>query len=124
MSFAKKQAEKLGLTLDEKLIKFLGFLFYKDALAMFTNTINTDNESDTTHFNHMQAIGLHSVRLRPPPSFDSKIGWRMEFRTGDIQLTNEENAAFVMLIFIIGRLFYESDEINFYMPMSLVEENY
>ena len=121
MEHVRKEAHILGIEIDEKLIKHLGLLLNKDALVIFENKIKVDNEKETLHFDHLQAISLGSVRLRPPPAVDSKIGWRTEFRTADIQITDEQNAAFVMLIYILGRLFYESDEINFYIPISKVE---
>lgn len=48
----------------------------------------------------------------------------MEFRTGCTQLTDDENTAFIMLAYIMARLFYESDEINFYIPMTKLHENF
>lgn len=55
---------------------------------------------------------------------DSSIGWRTEFRTMESQITNDENAAFMLLSHILVRLFFESDELNFYIPITLVDENF
>ena len=61
------------------------------------------------------------MRFKPPPP-GSPIGWRVEFRPLDIQLTDFENAAFVVFIVLLTRAIL-SFKLNFYVPMSKVEEN-
>lgn len=75
-----------------------------------------------THFNNLQSSNWNSMRLKPPPTEDSQIGWRVEFRPMDIQLTDFENAAltvFLGLIVNVVNLF----SINLLMPIPLVDEN-
>jgi len=36
------------------------------------------------HFENLQSTNWNSMRFKPPPALDSKIGWRVEFRTMDI----------------------------------------
>jgi glutamate--cysteine ligase catalytic subunit len=55
---------------------------------------------------------------------DSSIGWRVEFRVMETQLTSDVNAAFMLLSHIFVRLFYQSDDLNFYIPISKVDENF
>ena len=49
-------------------------------------------------------------------------GWRVEFRPLEIQLTDFENAAFSLLVVLTTRCMLAMGY-NFYLPMSLVEEN-
>lgn len=81
MEFARVKSKEMGLELDENYIKHLGFLFIRDPLVLFEKKINVDNTKETLHFENIQSTNWNSVRLKPPPSMDSKIGWRFEFRT-------------------------------------------
>ena len=49
-------------------------------------------------------------------------GWRVEFRPMEIQLTDFENAAFALLTVLASRCLLAMGY-NFYLPMSMVEEN-
>lgn len=62
------------------------------------------------------------MRFKAPPSHSSSIGWRVEFRTLDIQLTDYENSAFIILMGMITNVLNCFD-INFFMPISLIDEN-
>jgi glutamate--cysteine ligase catalytic subunit len=63
--------------------------------------------------------------MKLPPSFDSKIGWRVEFRTMEIQLTDDENIAFSILTEVLVRMLYEDwFGLNFYIPMDKVDANF
>lgn len=61
------------------------------------------------------------MRFKPPPSGTS-IGWRVEFRSMEVQLTDYENAAFAVFIVLLSRAIL-SFGINFYMPISKVDAN-
>jgi glutamate--cysteine ligase catalytic subunit len=62
------------------------------------------------------------MRFKPPPSKDSNIGWRVEFRTMDIQLTDFENAALIVLLGMIVNVINNFD-VDFAMPISMIDEN-
>lgn len=62
------------------------------------------------------------MRFKPPPSFDSKIGWRVEFRTMDIQITDFENSALIVALAMIHNVINHFD-VNFIMPISKIDEN-
>eukprot|EP01038_Epipyxis_sp_PR26KG_P006684 gene6684-9168_t len=49
-------------------------------------------------------------------------GWRVEFRPLEVQLTDFENAAFSIIIILLSRCILNM-QCNFYIPMSLTEEN-
>jgi glutamate--cysteine ligase catalytic subunit len=56
------------------------------------------------------------LRFKPPPP-DSPIGWRVEFRSMEVQMTDFENAAFAVFIVLLSRAIM-SMGINFYIPIS------
>lgn len=58
------------------------------------------------------------MRFKPPPP-NSNIGWRVEFRSMEIQITDFENAAFAVFIVLLTRAIL-SYGLNFYIPISKV----
>ena len=62
------------------------------------------------------------MRFKPPPSRTSDIGWRVEFRTMDIQLTDFENASLIVLLGMINNVINHFD-LDFVMPISKIDEN-
>lgn len=62
------------------------------------------------------------MRFKSPPSAESDIGWRVEFRPMDIQLTDFENAALTVFVGMIANLINEF-QLDFVLPISLVDEN-
>ena len=61
------------------------------------------------------------MRFKPPP-VGSDIGWRVEFRSMDIQLTDSENAAFSVFIVLLVRTMLHY-KLNLYIPLSKVDDN-
>lgn len=70
---------------------------------------------------NIQSTNWQSIRFKPPPS-NSKIGWRVEFRSMEVQLTDFENAAYAIFIVLLTRAIL-SFGLNFYLPISKVDEN-
>ena len=61
------------------------------------------------------------MRFKPPPP-NSPIGWRVEFRPTEVQLTDFENAAFSCFIVLLTRAIL-SFGLNFVIPISNVDSN-
>ena len=53
---------------------------------------------------------------------NSSIGWRIEFRTMDLQFTDFENAAYVVFIVLLTRIIL-TYKLNLLIPISKVDEN-
>ena len=66
----------------------------------------------------LNGTNWNSVRLKIP--IDDDIGWRVEFRTMEVQLTPDENAAYSLIIHLFARILHENPQFNLYMPISLV----
>ena len=67
---------------------------------------------------NIQSTNWQSMRFKPPPP-NSTIGWRVEFRPLEVQLTEFENAAFVVFVVLLTRAIL-SFKLNFYIPISKV----
>lgn len=76
-----------------------------------------------SHFENLQSTNWNSLRFKPPPSVDSNIGWRVEFRPMDIQLTDFENSALTIFIGMIANILNYYD-VDFVLPISLVDDNF
>lgn len=67
---------------------------------------------------NIQSTNWQTVRFKPPPP-DAPIGWRVEFRSMEVQLTDFENAAFAVFVVLLTRAIL-SFNLNFYIPISKV----
>jgi len=123
IDYAKQKGKEMGLPLDDQLLNHIGWLFVRDPLVIFEDKIYVDDETTTSHFENFQSTNWNSVRFKPPPSLDSEIGWRVELRPTEIQLTDEENSSFIIFALFLTR-YIELFHPNFYMPISKMDENF
>jgi len=82
--------------IDPLLSQHIAHIFVRDPLVIFEGAIEeVDDETQTEHFESIQSTNWQSVRWKPPPPRsgpnDPHIGWRTEFRSMEIQLTDFEN---------------------------------
>lgn len=61
------------------------------------------------------------MRFKPPPP-NSSIGWRVEFRPCEVQITDFENAAIVCFVVLLTRVIL-SYKLNLLIPISKVDKN-
>lgn len=120
----KYYAELRNAGIDDLLAKHVAHLFIRDPLVIYENKIEIDDAHRTDHFENIQSTNWQTVRFKPPPP-GSDIGWRVEFRVTEVQLTDFENAAFITFVILLARILRERmrDGLNFYMPISLVDRN-
>jgi len=123
MKLAEDKAKEMGIELDERMKSHLGFLFLQDPLIIYGDKVFVDDETNTNHFENLQSTNWNNVRFKPPPGFDSEIGWRVELRTIEAQLTAEECVAFCMLSYFMAEMIIKR-EYNLYIPISKVDENF
>ena len=113
--------------IDPALAQHVAHLFIRDPLVVFEGAVSeVDNETQTEHFESIQSTNWQSVRWKPPPPRlkpnDPHIGWRTEFRTMEMQLTDFENAAFTCFTVLCTRAILAFD-LNLYLPLSRVDAN-
>eukprot|EP00529_Nitzschia_sp_RCC80_P004694 CAMPEP_0113500224 /NCGR_PEP_ID=MMETSP0014_2-20120614/32191_1 /TAXON_ID=2857 /ORGANISM="Nitzschia sp." /LENGTH=940 /DNA_ID=CAMNT_0000394499 /DNA_START=349 /DNA_END=3171 /DNA_ORIENTATION=+ /assembly_acc=CAM_ASM_000159 len=113
--------------IDPALAQHLAHLFIRDPLVVFDGAVEeVDDETQTEHFESIQSTNWQSVRWKPPPPRNSPndphIGWRTEFRSMEMQLTDFENAAFAVFVVLLQRTILTFD-LNLYIPISRVDAN-
>lgn len=106
---------------DAALAQHVAHMFIRDPLVIFSERVDQDDEESMDHFENIQSTNWQTVRFKPPPPA-SPIGWRVEFRSMEVQLTDFENAAFSVFIVLLTRAILSFD-LNFYMPISKVDIN-
>ncbi|KAI8146644.1 glutamate-cysteine ligase-domain-containing protein [Fennellomyces sp. T-0311] len=106
---------------DDLLARHMAHLFIRDPLVIFKELLDQDDENSVDHFENLQSTNWQTVRFKPPPP-NSDIGWRVEFRSMEVQLTDFENAAFSVFIVLLTRVIL-SFGLNLYIPITKVDEN-
>jgi len=117
----------LASGLDDVMANHIAHLFARDPLVIFEGAVEeVDDEKSTEHFESIQSTNWQTVRWKPPPPVPEgstrAIGWRVEFRSMEIQPTDFENAAFSVFIVLLTRAILAFD-LALYVPLSLVDEN-
>ncbi|CAG8762948.1 35205_t:CDS:10, partial [Racocetra persica] len=111
----------MGNGIDELLARHISHLFIRDPLVIFKERLEHDDDDYYDHFENIQSTNWQTMRFKPPPP-NSNIGWRVEFRSMEVQITDFENAAFAIFIVLLTRVIL-SYGLNFYIPISKVDEN-
>jgi glutamate--cysteine ligase catalytic subunit len=110
--------------LDANLAHHLAHLFTRDPLVIFEGMVELNDEISTEHFENIQSTNWQTCRWKPPPPqtpSSPHIGWRTEFRSMEVQLTDFENAAFVVFTVLITRVILAFD-LGLYIPLSKVRQ--
>eukprot|EP00123_Amoebidium_parasiticum_P014496 comp22522_c0_seq1/m.34168 comp22522_c0_seq1/g.34168 ORF comp22522_c0_seq1/g.34168 comp22522_c0_seq1/m.34168 type:complete len:630 (-) comp22522_c0_seq1:499-2388(-) len=115
----RKELEDNGI--DPLLSQHVAHLFIRDPLVVFGETLNVDNNESSEHFENLQSTNWQTMRFKPPPP-NTDIGWRVEFRCMELQISDFENAAFTAFIVLLTRAIL-SYNLNLYIPISKVDEN-
>lgn len=115
------QERLLKAGMDDKLARHFGHLFIQDPLVVYRDKLKMDDASHTDHFENIQSTNWQTVRFKPPPP-NSNIGWRVEFRSMELQFHDFENAAHVIFVALMTRVLMQF-RMNLYMPISQVDVN-
>lgn len=107
--------------MDSLLATHFAHLFIRDPIVIFSEDLQTLDLEATDHFENLQSTNWQHIRFKPPPP-KNDIGWRVEFRPMEIQITDFENAAFSVFIVLITRAILSFD-LNFYIPIKRIDEN-
>ncbi|XP_051503424.1 glutamate--cysteine ligase catalytic subunit-like isoform X2 [Myxocyprinus asiaticus] len=111
----------LDAGIDKLLAQHIAHLFIRDPLSLFQEKIHVDDENESDHFENLQSTNWQTMRFKPPPP-NSDIGWRVEFRPMEVQLTDFENSAYVVFIVLLTRVI-SSYKLDFLVPLSKVDKN-
>ncbi|KAF2817688.1 putative glutamate-cysteine ligase Gcs1 [Mytilinidion resinicola] len=107
--------------MDDLLATHFAHLFIRDPIVVFAEDLKELDLDKADHFENLQSTNWQTMRFKPPPP-GSDIGWRVEFRPMEIQITDFENAAFSVFMVLITRAILSFD-LNFYIPITKVSDN-
>mmetsp|Transcript_116127 Transcript_116127/g.375233 ORF Transcript_116127/g.375233 Transcript_116127/m.375233 type:complete len:678 (-) Transcript_116127:161-2194(-) len=112
--------------IDGPLAQHLAHLFVRDPLVAFEGSVEEVNDEESVeHFDSINSTNWQTVRWKPPPPkavCGPHIGWRTEFRSMEVQMTDFENAAFTAFIVLITRALLVFD-LDLLIPLSKVDDN-
>jgi len=116
--------------IDEVLARHIAHLFARDPLVIYRDRLYLDDRVDIDHWENLQSTNWQTVRWKPPPpnkgildkTSEEHIGWRVEFRSMELQLTDFENAANTVFVVLLSRVILAL-ELSLYIPISRLEEN-
>lgn len=106
---------------DPLIARHIAHLFIRDPLVVYREKLH-QKDTEIDHYENISSTNWQTLRLKPPPSDKSPIGWRVEFRPIEAQTTDFENAAYVVFMTLLTRVIL-AYKLNFLMPLSLVDEN-
>ena len=119
----------LAAGMDNLLANHFAHLFIRDPLVLYDHDLHPPDTAsqDTISFEIFQSTNWQEVRFKPPPSLSSEdthnnTGWRVEFRSMDVQPTDFENAACAIFIVLFVRTLIHFD-LSLYIPINKVDEN-
>ncbi|KAK3672409.1 glutamate--cysteine ligase [Recurvomyces mirabilis] len=107
--------------MDDLLASHFAHLFIRDPIVVFNEDLKNLDLDKNDHFENLQSTNWQHMRFKPPPT-GSDIGWRVEVRPMEIQITDFENAAFSVFVVLITRAILSLD-LNFYLPIQRTTEN-
>ncbi|KAK4965619.1 glutamate--cysteine ligase [Elasticomyces elasticus] len=107
--------------MDDLLATHFAHLFIRDPIVVFAEDLKELDLTKTDHFENLQSTNWQHMRFKPPPP-GNEIGWRVEVRPMEIQITDFENAAFSVFVVLITRAILSFD-LNFYLPIPRTTEN-
>jgi glutamate--cysteine ligase catalytic subunit len=107
--------------MDDLLATHFAHLFIRDPIVIFSEDLKELDPEGSNHFENIQSTNWQHMRFKPPPP-GADIGWRVEFRSMEIQITDFENAAFSVFIVLVTRAILSFD-LNFYIPIPRTTEN-
>ncbi|KXT10033.1 hypothetical protein AC579_1223 [Pseudocercospora musae] len=117
----KLKARLIEGGMDGLLATHFAHLFIRDPIVVFSEDLKELDLEKADHFENLQSTNWQHMRFKPPPP-GSDIGWRVEVRPMEIQITDFENAAFSVFVVLITRAMLSFD-LNFYLPIPRTTEN-
>ncbi|KAJ5160519.1 Glutamate-cysteine ligase catalytic subunit [Penicillium canariense] len=108
--------------MDDALAEHFASILARDPLLLTRADLEHLNNSSTRLFELLHGCVWHHIRFKPPLT-DSGPGWCVEFRPMEVQLTDFENAAFAIFMYLLSRAI-TTLHLNFYLPLDMVGESW
>ncbi|KAL4221497.1 hypothetical protein ACF0H5_019754 [Mactra antiquata] len=106
---------------DDLMSKHIAYQLIHDPLTLHEECLNENNNDDTEIYDTMNSSNWRILRLKLPIP-EQNMGWRIEFRPMDVQLTDFENAAYTVFVTLLARVILEFG-LDFTIPLSKVDDN-
>jgi len=110
--------------IPSKLAEHFCNLLVRDPLVIFSEKININDKSDMSHFENLNSTNWNSLRFKLPRQSDGDTCFKIEIRTLDLQISPYENTAMIILLLLVYTLILCSNDVNFIIPISKVDENF
>ena len=107
---------------EASVARHIAHIFVRDPLVVYKERLDQDPETSNEHFESIQTSVYNNMRFKPPPIDHPQIGWRVEFRPTEIQLTDFENAAYSCFVVLLTRVII-SYNLVFVTNISIINEN-
>ncbi|KAM0688133.1 glutamate--cysteine ligase [Conglomerata obtusa] len=91
----------------------------------YDEIVKNNEKFYTDDFENIQSSNWRSMRFKLPTQNGNlqESGWKVEVRPMEIQPTAFENSAYTIFVVLLSKAII-SYKINFYLPLSLVDENF
>ncbi|CAG2117615.1 unnamed protein product, partial [Medioppia subpectinata] len=114
--------EMISAGVPSPLAQHIAYLFIRDPVVISRDKLDQDLETESEHFEGIQSTNWQTMRFKPPPLNQQSIGWRVEFRPMEIQMTDTQNAAFSVFVILLSRIVLQY-KLNFIIPMTKIHQN-
>ncbi|CAG2103281.1 unnamed protein product, partial [Medioppia subpectinata] len=114
--------EMISAGVPSPLAQHIAYLFIRDPVVISRDKLNQDLETESEHFEGIQSTNWQTMRFKPPPLNQQSIGWRVEFRPMEIQMTDTQNSAFSVFVILLSRIVLKY-KLNFIIPMTKIHQN-
>eukprot|EP01126_Amoeba_proteus_P055192 TRINITY_DN6832_c0_g1_i6.p1 TRINITY_DN6832_c0_g1~~TRINITY_DN6832_c0_g1_i6.p1 ORF type:complete len:434 (+),score=88.18 TRINITY_DN6832_c0_g1_i6:1095-2396(+) len=108
--------------IPKPLAQHVAHLFIRDPLVVYNGHIEIDDMMHSDHFENIQSTNWQSLRFKPPLLGVTNMGFRVEFRTMELQFTDFENAAYACFVSLLVETIRYFKPF-FYIPISKIDEN-
>ena len=112
----------LDVGMDQRLATHFAHLFVRDPLVIYNEDLEKVDVNQTNRFEMFQSTNWQTLRFKPPALSTQEMGWRVEFRAMEVQITDFENAAFSIFIVLLSKTILHFN-INLYIPIAKIDEN-
>ncbi|PWY81858.1 glutamate cysteine ligase [Aspergillus heteromorphus CBS 117.55] len=107
--------------MDEPLAMHFATILSRDPVMLNRVDLENFDPNGTGLFDVLYSSVWQYVRLKMPLSDDGP-GWRVEFRPMEVQLTDFDNAAFSIFMYLLSRAI-TTFHLNFYVPIDKLTES-
>jgi glutamate--cysteine ligase catalytic subunit len=112
--------------MDPVMASYFAHLHLRDPLYLSAKAGKHEEVTpDAVHKSICASVWSH-VRLKLPEPDDSTMGWRVEFRPMEVQLTDSANAAVLIFLDLVRQVLSSEGNgspLQLWMPLDLVKEN-